>query len=99
MTLTDAQLRLVMPNLPASKRQRYLPPLIAAMAAYAIDTPLRAAAFLAQLAHESGEFRWMEEIWGPTTAQLRYEPPSDLATKLGNTQDRKSTRLNSSHRP
>jgi len=86
MTLIDDQLRQLMPTLPAAKRQRYLPPLIAAMAAYAIDTPLRAAAFLAQLAHESGEFRWMEEIWGPTPAQKRYEPPSDLAAKLGNTQ-------------
>jgi putative chitinase len=28
----------------------------------------------------------MEEIWGPTPAQLRYEPPSELASKLGNTQ-------------
>jgi len=86
MDLSDDQLRRVMPNLTAAKRQRYLPPLIAAMAAYAIDTPLRAAAFLAQLAHESSEFRWMEEIWGPTPAQKRYEPPGDLAARLGNTQ-------------
>ena len=28
----------------------------------------------------------MEEIWGPTDAQRRYEPPSDLARRLGNTQ-------------
>jgi predicted chitinase len=49
-------------------------------------TLLRTAAFVAQLAHESGEFRWMEEIWGPTPAQLRYEPPNDLAQRLGNTE-------------
>lgn len=84
--ITDAQLQQVMPALPQAKRQLYLPHLIAAMQAHSIDTPLRCAAFVAQLAHESGEFRWMEEIWGPTPAQLRYEPPSDLAAELGNTQ-------------
>src|SRR5437867_7559889 len=86
MTITDDQLRQVMPNLTPAKCQLYLPALNAAMQARTIDTPLRTAAFVAQLAHESGEFRWMEEIWGPTPAQLRYEPPSDLAAKLGNTQ-------------
>jgi predicted chitinase len=84
--ITDDQLKQVMPNLPAAKRALYLPHLNAAMTAHEIDTPLRTAAFIAQLAHESGEFRWMEEIWGPTAAQQRYEPPSDLAAKLGNTQ-------------
>ena len=84
--ITDAQLKQVMPNLPQAKRQLCLPPLNAAMTANAIDVPLRVAAFVAQLAHESGEFRWMEEIWGPTPAQKRYEPPGDLAAKLGNTQ-------------
>jgi len=84
--ITDDQLKQVMPNLAPAKRALYLPHLNAAMQANAIDTPLRTAAFVAQLAHESGEFRWMEELWGPTAAQLRYEPPSDLAAKLGNTQ-------------
>jgi putative chitinase len=49
-------------------------------------TPLRAAMFLAQLAHESGEFRYSEELWGPTPAQLRYEMPHPKAAELGNTQ-------------
>lgn len=84
--LTDAQLQKIMPNLASAKRALYLPPLNAAMQAYGVNTPLRTAAFIAQLAHESGEFRWMEEIWGPTAAQRRYEPPSDLAKRLGNTQ-------------
>jgi len=84
--ITDDQLKQIMPNLASAKRALYLPPLNAAMQVRAIDTPLRTAAFVAQLAHESGEFRWMEEIWGPTPAQKRYEPPSDLAAKLGNTQ-------------
>ena len=55
------------------------------MAEFAIEAPARAAAFLAQLAHESGQFRFMEEIWGPTDAQRRYEPVTKLSQALGNT--------------
>ena len=84
--LTDTQLQRIMPNLPQTKLQLYLPHLNQAMQTYGVDTLLRTAAFIAQLAHESGEFRWMEELWGPTAAQRRYEPPSDLAKRLGNTQ-------------
>jgi len=47
-----------------------------------ITNQLRIAHFLAQAAHESGAFRYMNEIWGPTPAQTRYEGRKDL----GNTQ-------------
>jgi len=83
--LTSDELHAIMPGLPGAKSAAYLPPLDAAMTEFAIDAPARAAAFLAQLAHESGQLRFMEEIWGPTPAQSRYEPPSTLATQLGNT--------------
>ncbi len=49
---------------------------------YGINTPKRLAAFLSQLGHESGSFRWTTEVWGPTPAQLGYEGRADL----GNTQ-------------
>jgi predicted chitinase len=75
-----------MPNLGSTKATAFLPFLVGAMKEFDIDTPARAAAFLAQLAHESGELRFMEEIWGPTPAQLRYEPVSPVARSLGNTQ-------------
>ncbi len=86
MIFTDSDLQQIMPKLPQAKRQLYLPFLNRLMEIYEIDTPLRASAFLAQIAHESGELRFMEEIWGPTPQQKRYEPPSDLARRLGNTQ-------------
>ncbi|MEO6409019.1 MAG: glycoside hydrolase family 19 protein, partial [Burkholderiaceae bacterium] len=82
--LTDVQLKAIMPNLPAAKLALYLPHLNRAMQTYGVVTAMRTAAFVAQLAHESGEFRWMEEIWGPTQAQRRYEPACSLATRLGN---------------
>ena len=31
------------------------------------------AAFLAQCAHETGGFRWLSEIWGPTNQQKTYD--------------------------
>ena len=84
--LTAEQVQSIMPGLSAKRNGEFLPFLQAAMTEFAIEAPARAAAFLAQLAHESGQFRFMEEIWGPTAAQRRYEPPSSLATTLGNTE-------------
>lgn len=49
--------------------------------AYGLLAPHRLAHFLAQLAHESGGFRFDRELWGPTPAQARY----DTRTDLGNT--------------
>lgn len=43
-----------------------------------LETGLRLAHFMAQVGHESGGFRYMEEIWGPTAAQKRYEGRQDL---------------------
>ncbi|NBT11805.1 MAG: hypothetical protein EBT24_12665 [Betaproteobacteria bacterium] len=40
------------------------------------------AAFLAQCSHESGGFRYLSEVWGPSLAQRRYEGRKDL----GNTE-------------
>jgi putative chitinase len=84
-TLAATQLQQIMPNLPEAKRDAYLPFLAEAMEDHEINTPLRAAAFLAQIAHESAELRFMQELWGPTAQQKKYEPPSDLAKDLGNT--------------
>ena len=84
--LSDVQLRQIMPNLAATRLLLYLSALNLAMQSYEVNTVLRTAAFVAQLAHESGEFRWMEEIWGPTEAQRRYEAPNTLAAKLGTTE-------------
>ena len=36
------------------------------------------AAFLSQVSHESGNFRYAREIWGPTPDQRGYENRSDL---------------------
>ena len=76
--LTTLQLKQIMPHLADAKLALYLPSMNQAMQRFAVNSVLRAAAFVAQLAHESGEFRFMEEIWGPTDAQRRYEGRADL---------------------
>lgn len=38
----------------------------------------QAAYALATAKHETGNFRWLREIWGPTKAQRRYEGREDL---------------------
>lgn len=55
--------------------------LTAAMAEFEINTPARQAAFLAQIAHETGGFRWLREL-GSVRYLQRYEGREDL----GNTE-------------
>lgn len=62
--------------------QLYAPHLVEGCEAYGIDTPARLAAFLAQLGHESGGFKYVREVWGPTPAQATYEGRKNL----GNTE-------------
>lgn len=43
------------------------------------------AMFLANVAHETGALTYMSEIWGPTAAQIQYEPITAKSKALGNT--------------
>lgn len=69
--VTPEQLLRVMPK---CVHPEYLPQLNAALQEYSINTPARIAAFLAQLAHESGELRYMEEL----ASGAAYEGRKDL---------------------
>jgi putative chitinase len=73
-----AQLKRIMPNLSDARARECLPHLNKAMVEAGINTPKRQAAFLAQLAHESAEFRYFEEL----ASGAAYEGRKDL----GNTQ-------------
>lgn len=76
--VSDRELQQVMPTLSARQRASYLPFLQAAMSEREITTRLREAAFLAQVAHESGEGKYTEEL----ASGAAYEGRRDL----GNTQ-------------
>lgn len=80
MELTKEQLLQIMPT--ATKRaDKYLPYLNKAMAEFAISIdPVRMAHFLAQIAHESGEMRYVKEL----ASGKKYEGREDLGnTKPG----------------
>lgn len=63
---------------PAARAAKWAGPLSEAIATWGIDTAARQAAFLAQIAHESGRLVYVEELWGPTLAQSKYEIRRDL---------------------
>ena len=81
MSLTQQQLLQILPNA-RSVAGVFVPVLNTAMQRYQIVGRKRVAAFIAQLGHESGQLRYVREIWGPTPAQAKYEGRADL----GNTQ-------------
>ena len=61
MRITRAQLIKVMPNT-GSRADTYLPIINGWAEHFHINTPLRMAHYLAQIAHESGELRYTKEL-------------------------------------
>lgn len=84
--LTFDQLTEICRGTPPRRVEPFARPLNHCLRVYEINTLPRVAAFLGQICHESGNLRWTREIWGPTPQQARYEPPSPLARRLGNTE-------------
>ncbi|MGY2094491.1 glycoside hydrolase family 19 protein [Pseudomonas simiae] len=81
MPITEQQLLQILPNA-ARQAGVFVPVLNTAMAKYGIVTRLRIAAFIAQVGHESGQLRYVREIWGPTAQQLTYEGRADLGNTI-----------------
>jgi putative chitinase len=81
MPITEQQLLQILPNA-GRNAGVFVPVLNTAMAKYGIVTRLRMAAFIAQVGHESGQFRWLKELWDPTPQQAGYEGRSDLGNKV-----------------
>ena len=78
--LTLEQLRKAMPSATLKNCETFLEPINEAMARYDINTSMRAAHFLCQIAWESGQLRYTEEI----ASGAAYDT-GKLAEALGNT--------------
>ncbi|WP_456015847.1 glycoside hydrolase family 19 protein [Pseudomonas fluorescens] len=81
MPITEQQLLQILPN---AGRQAgvFVPVLNTAMGRYGIVGKLRLAAFIAQVGHESGQLRYVREVWGPTAQQAGYEGRADLGNTV-----------------
>lgn len=77
MPITQQQLLQILPNA-RTQAGVFVSALNTAMQHYQIVGTKRAAAFIAQIGHESGQLRYVREIWGPTAAQRGYEGREDL---------------------
>lgn len=88
--ITIAQLLHIMPNADG-KVDIFIDPLNAAMAEFGINNPKRQAAFLAQIAHESGELRYTSEIASGAAYDNRRDLGNTKSQALRLAHDHKTT--------
>ena len=81
MLITSQQLIQILPNA-SPVAGVFVPLLNTAMNRYQIVGSKRMAAFNAQIGHESGQLRYLKEVWGPTAAQARYEGRAALGNTM-----------------
>lgn len=72
--ISAQQLHKIMPSATQARIANFIGPLNDTMNEFAITTPARQAAFLAQLAHESGSLRYVQEI----ASGAAYDNRADL---------------------
>ena len=82
MSITQQQLQQILPNAGQSAGV-FVPVLNTAMVRFQIIGTKRVAAFIAQIGHESGQFRYVREL-GSDQYLSKYDTGS-LAKRLGNT--------------
>lgn len=85
MQITEAQIRRVMPNAPKERVTGFVDSFNKWAEKFSIDTPLRVAHYIAQVAHETAELKYLEEI----ASGAAYDT-GKLAIRLGNTPEKDS---------
>jgi putative chitinase len=91
MNLTVAQLKAIMPGCP--NPLDFIEPLVAAMEVAQCNTAPRAAAFLAQLAHETSELRVLEENLNYSARGLLDTWPSRFTSEQATAYARQPERI------
>lgn len=84
VNITAGQLKQLMPKLNISTANTYAKLLNKAMAEFGIDTPPKRNMFLAQIAHESGNFSWFSERSPNGQRAEEYFRKYDFRKDLGN---------------
>ena len=77
--LTIEKLSLIYPKCPSRKLKLFFPSIQKALIEGEINTKLRIAAFIAELGHESGQLRYMEEIADGSAYEGRKDLGNDKA--------------------
>lgn len=78
MTITEMQVKRIMPKAMGTRVKEFVESFNKYAGRFEINTPLRVAHYIAQVAHETGQLKWLEEI----ASGQAYEGRKDL----GNTQ-------------
>jgi len=91
MPVTAAQLKALMPL--TTRAEEFAGPLNAAMFHVEINTPLREAMFLAQIAHESGEIRHLVENLNYSAAGLKKTFGKYFTAQTAATYERQPERI------
>lgn len=77
-SMTVNELSLIYKEAPKSRLEKFLPSLNEVLCKYEINTPQRICMFLAQIGHESGQFRYVREL----ASGEAYEGREDLGNTL-----------------
>jgi len=80
--MNSVQFATLFPHIPLAKHDRFCMAIDAAAEEYSIQDVRRKAAFLAQIGHETGGLRWLEELGSSTYFTARYEGREDLGNTL-----------------
>jgi putative chitinase len=99
--ITKEQMHEAFPEISQDNVEKYYDALVSAMEEFEIDTPGRIAAFLAQTAHESGNFRAVHEnlnykAEGLTKIFHKYFPDMDTANEYARQPEKIANRVYSS---